>query len=159
MKSTCTSLLEATIYMFTSYRATISMCTSCSERVQNIISVQQRGGLFGHLSVIPFRFLLREPDGTIDRMAMGTRRRATACARLPDLRYGTSMRVVVQALGVIRPRPNASILILLVLLLLDTRRFCRGCFRVCIVPIIHDFIRESGVPHTIVPVFCSHLRV
>jgi hypothetical protein len=26
-------------------------------------------------------------------------------------------------------------------------------------PIIHDFIRESGVPHTIVPVFCSHLRV
>ena len=162
MKSTCASLLEATIYMFTSYRATISMCTSCSERVQNIISVQQRGGLFGILSVIPFRFLLRLVDGMIDWRAMGTRRRATACARLPDLRYGTSMRVVLQALGVIRPHPKASILILVVLLLLDnldSRRFCRGFFRFCILPIIHDFIRDSGVPHTIVPVFCSHLRV
>ena len=123
------------------------MCTSCSERVQNIISVQQRGGLFGHLSVIPFRFLLRLVDGMIDWRAMGTRRRATACARLPDLRYGTSMRVVLQALGVIRPHPKASILILVVLLLLgnlDSRRFCRGFFTFCILPIIHDFIRDSG---------------
>ena len=133
--------------MFRSYRATIPMCRSCSERVQNIISVQQRGGLFGHLSVIPFRFLLRLVDGMIDWRTMGTRRRATACARLPDLRYGTSMRVVLQALGVIRPHPKASILILVVLLLLgnlDSRRFCRGFFTFCILPIIHDFIRDSG---------------
>jgi len=155
MKSTCTSLLEATIYMFTSYRATISMCTSCSERVQNIISVQQRGGLFGILSVIPFRFLLWEPDGMIDRRAMGTRRRrATACAFMPDLRYCSSMRVVLQALGVIRPHPKASILILLFLPHLGSRRFVGE-----LLPIIHDFIRESGVPHTIVPVFCCHLRL
>ncbi len=153
MKSTCASLLEATIYMFTSYRATISMCTSCSERVQNI-SVQQRGGLSGILSVILF-LLWVLPDGMIDRRAMGTRRRrATACAFMPDLRYCSSMRVVLHALGLIRPHPKARIQILLFLPHLGSRRFVGE-----LLPIIHDFIRESGVPHTIVPVFCCHLRL
>ncbi len=158
--------------MFRSYRATISMCRSCSERVQNIISVQRRGGLFCFLTVIPPPFLSRHGRRRTDS---SPRRRARTLARFPDL--GLRLRILMplqlmHAMSNVRPLPppllpflHFPVLLLgtLDLLLLRHRRFPRGFPRVCLpLPCIINHlgvIRESRVPYTIMATFRSPLRI
>ena len=149
--------------MFRSYRATISMCRSCSERVQNIISVQQRGGLCCFATVIPLGRLGRRRPGSCR-----PRRRARTLARLPDLHCRPRRCMPLQLMGQIGlPHPPPLLPFLhfplrlarLDLLLLHHRRFPRVCLPLPCIIIHLGVIHETRVPYTIMAMFRSPLRI